>query len=96
MSQADAENSRVSPKRPLDSFHLLRDLRQRRSSFQMREHRLVAQKKDCSWGSMDKGRPARAQGGWTGFLPEFARNSVLSVLFLAGVLIAATVVWWLN
>jgi hypothetical protein len=27
MSQADAENSRLSPKRPLGSFHLLRDLR---------------------------------------------------------------------
>jgi hypothetical protein len=27
MSQADAENSRLSPKRPLGSFHLLRNLR---------------------------------------------------------------------
>jgi hypothetical protein len=27
MTQADAENSRLSPKRRLGSFHLLRDLR---------------------------------------------------------------------
>ena len=36
MSQAGAENPRLSPKRPLGSFHLLRDLRQQRSSFRMR------------------------------------------------------------
>ena len=36
MSQADAENSRLSPKRPLGSFHLLRNLRQQRSGFRLR------------------------------------------------------------
>ena len=35
MSQADAENSRLPPKRPLGASHLLRDLRERRSSFRM-------------------------------------------------------------
>jgi hypothetical protein len=36
MSQANTENSRLSPQRPLGSFHLLRDHWQRRSSFRVR------------------------------------------------------------
>src|SRR5277367_4013237 len=35
MSQTDAENSRLPPKRPLGSFHLLCDHCYRRSSFRM-------------------------------------------------------------
>jgi hypothetical protein len=50
MTQADAENSRLSPKRRLGSFHLLRDLRWRRSRFRMRPE--LAQVFLCPWSPM--------------------------------------------
>jgi hypothetical protein len=50
MSQAEAENSCLSPKRPFGSFHLLRDHRYWRSSYRVPNE--LAQVFICPWGPM--------------------------------------------